>query len=94
MITTLPNLENFLRFLQSNNYSNETLENYERDLRNFENFLQYQKTQFRDITKMTIEDYKAYLFSTNRKTAKGHKARVKLSSLSSFEEHFLVLFSQ
>lgn len=80
--TTLPNLENFLRFLQSNNYSNETLENYERDLRNFENFLQYQKTQFRDITKMTIEDYKAYLYSTNRKTAKGHKATVKLSSFS------------
>lgn len=79
---TLPKKETFLRFLQSNNYSSETLLNYERDLDTFENFLRYQKTRFRDIRKSTIEDFKAYLYSINRRTAKGQKAMQRLSSFS------------
>lgn len=80
--TALPDKESFLRFLQSNNYSSETLLNYERDLASFENFLNYQKTAFKKIVKSTIEDYKAYLYSINRKTAKGAKTQAKLSSFS------------
>ena len=68
--TPLPKKETFLRFLQSNNYSDETLLNYERDLQTFENFLDYQKTRFKNIRKSSIEDYKAYLYSINRRTAK------------------------
>ncbi len=78
----LPKKETFLRFLQSNNYSAETLLNYERDLTTFENFLQYQKTRFASMKKSTIEDYKAYLYSINRRTAKGLKVHSKLSSFS------------
>src|SRR3989344_8609571 len=78
----LPKMETFLRFLQSNNYSDETLQNYERDLTTFGNFLVYQKTKFRDIRKSSIEDYKAYLYSINRKTAGGQNAMQRLSSFS------------
>jgi site-specific recombinase XerD len=78
----LPKKETFLRFLQSNNYSEETLLNYERDLMTFENFLVYQKTKFKDIHKSTIEDYKAYLYSINRRTANGEKVHAKLSGFS------------
>ncbi|MEK7584528.1 MAG: tyrosine-type recombinase/integrase [Patescibacteria group bacterium] len=80
--TPLPKKETFLRFLQSNNYSDETLLNYERDLQTFENFLDYQKTRFKNIRKSSIEDYKAYLYSINRRTAKGEKALQRLSSFS------------
>jgi site-specific recombinase XerD len=80
--TPLPKKETFLSFLQSNNYSDETLQNYERDLVTFENFLQYQKTKFKNIRKSSIEDYKAYLYSINRKTAGGQKALQRLSSFS------------
>lgn len=74
--------ENFLTFLLSNNYSLETLENYQRDLQTFENFLNYRKISFYDIKKTTIEDYKAYLYSPIRRTAGGKKAEIKLSAYS------------
>ena len=80
--TPLPKKETFLRFLQSNNYSDETLLNYERDLATFENFLTYQGTKFTEVRKSSIEDYKAYLYSINRRTAKGRKAQMRLSSFS------------
>src|SRR3989344_6311714 len=78
----LPKKETFLRFLQSNNYSDETLLNYDRDLSTFEIFLTYQKTRFKNVRKSSIEDYKAYLYSINRRTAKGEKALQRLSSFS------------
>ena len=39
----LPYMDDFLLNLQTNNYSPETLYNYERDLKTFENFLTYEK---------------------------------------------------
>jgi site-specific recombinase XerD len=78
----LPSKDTFLKFLQSNNYSLETLENYERDLKTFENFLNYQGTEFGQVKKSTIEDYKAYLYSPARRTAQGEKSQKKLSSFS------------
>src|SRR3989338_6292377 len=80
--TPLPSQEQFLRFLQSNNYSQETLENYERDLTTFSNFLAYQRTAFKAVKKSTIEDYKAYLYSSARQTARGEKSIQRLSSFS------------
>jgi len=78
----LPYLEDFLLFIQANNYSKETLYNYERDLETFSLFLSQEMDNlpFGDITKRTIEQFKAYLNSSDRKTAKGHKAHQDLSS--------------
>jgi len=74
-------LEDFLLHIQTNNYSLETLYNYERDLKTFENFLKNEvKIPFEKVTKKTIEQYKAYLFSRDRKTALGQKPKRNLTS--------------
>ena len=74
-------LEDFLLHIQTNNYSQETLYNYERDLKTFENFLKNEiKTPFEKINKKTIEQYKAYLVSQDRKTALGQKPKKNLTS--------------
>jgi site-specific recombinase XerD len=78
----LPYLEDFLLFIQANNYSEETLYNYERDLQTFELFLRNEmdSLSFLGITKHTIEQFKAYLNSRDRKTAKGVAAQKELTS--------------
>jgi len=78
----LPFLEDFLLYIQANNYSRETLYNYERDLMTFESFLSQEmdNISFSDITKRTIEQFKAYLNSRDRKTAKGAVAQKELKS--------------
>ena len=74
-------LEDFLLHIQTNNYSLETLYNYGRDLKTFENFLKNEvKIPFEKVTKKTIEQYKAYLFSRDRKTALGQKPKKNLTS--------------
>jgi site-specific recombinase XerD len=65
----LPYLDDFLLNLQANNYSSETVYNYERDLNVFSNFLDESGTEFDKIDKRTITYYKAYLVSRDRKTA-------------------------
>lgn len=72
----LPRLDDFLLYIQANNYSPRTLLNYERDLRTFENFLgrELGGLPFPSITKRTIEQYKAYLNSRDRRTARGSAA--------------------
>lgn len=65
----LPLLDKFLRHLQSQNYSPETLYNYKRDLLTFNIFLQTEiNKSFPDFKKSDIEEYKAYLLSKNRLT--------------------------
>ena len=78
----LPYLDDFLLYIQANNYSKETLYNYERDLKTFEIFLTKEASglPFSKITKRTIEQYKAYLNSTDRKTAEGSSAQGHLKS--------------
>lgn len=78
----LPYLEDFLLFIQANNYSKETLYNYERDLKTFETFLDTEMPSlpFSQIQKRTIEQYKAYLNSYDRKTAEGSDAQKHLKS--------------
>ncbi len=77
----LPLLEDFLLHIRANNYSQETLYNYERDLETFSLFLtQEMNLDFANINKRTIEQFKAYLNSRDRKTAKGKKAEQDLSA--------------
>ena len=62
--------DDFLLFLQTNNYSPETIYNYECDLKVFARFLDNSPTRsFGKITKKTIDQYKAYLVSRDRQTA-------------------------
>lgn len=78
----LPSIDDFLLHIQANNYSHETLYNYERDLDTFANFLktEMRNLPFEKITKKTIEHYKAYLNSPSRKTSAGQESEVKLKS--------------
>lgn len=77
----LPHIDDFLLSIKTNNYSQETLYNYERDLNTFENFLdEDMKIPFQKLEKRTIELYKAYLTSRDRKTASGAKNSVKLGA--------------
>lgn len=77
----LPLLDDFLLFIQANNYSKETLYNYERDLETFALFLSKEvKMKFEDVGKRTIEQFKAYLNSSDRRTAKGKQAAQDLSA--------------
>ena len=79
----LPLLDEFLENIQSNNYSPETVYNYERDLNTFENFLTEDiKTPFNKLTKRSIIKFKAYLSSTSRQTALSEAGQKKLSSYS------------
>lgn len=78
----LPHLDDFLLFIQANHYSNKTLYNYGRDLDTFALFLAYETSNmaFKDISKQTVEQYKAYLNSNDRRTAAGKKAQQDLGS--------------
>ena len=78
----LPSIDDFLLHIQANNYSPETLYNYERDLKTFSGFLcdEMDRLPFQDINKRTIEQYKAYLNSNDRKTASGAQSQKRLSS--------------
>ena len=79
----LPFLDDFLLFLQTNNYSAETIYNYERDLRVFDQFLEESSTPFEKLSKRVVAEYKAYLVSKDRKTAiLEQKAAKDLSSRS------------
>ncbi|MEK7590200.1 MAG: tyrosine-type recombinase/integrase [Patescibacteria group bacterium] len=82
--TILPKLDDFLLSLQTNNYSHETVYNYERDLKVFDQFLQEDVgiSDFQRASKQTIELYKAYLASRDRKTAVGGQNKANLASYS------------
>jgi len=79
---TLPYFDDFLLNLQTNNLSEETLYNYERDLNVFQDFLNEINTEFQDINKKTILNYRAYLSSVDRRTAQHQHGEKKLSSYS------------
>lgn len=69
-IIQLPLIDDFLLYLQTNNNSQETIYNYERDLLTLAYFLQNEiNKEFSQITKGDIEKYKAYLLSKDRKTS-------------------------
>lgn len=79
----LPQIDDFLLYLKTNNFSPETVYNYERDLKVFEQFLTDSSTPFEKIDKKTIAQYKAYLVSRDRLTPiKGEKGEKDLQSRS------------
>ncbi len=78
----LPYLDDFLLSLQTNNYSGETLYNYERDLKVFEEFLGETGLKFDTINKKDVLNYKAYLTSVDRKTPQNASSQQKLGSYS------------
>jgi len=82
MKISLPLFDDYLLNLKSNNYSDETVYNYERDIEVFENFLNDIKVEFNNADKKTILNYKAYLISQDRLTPKTEKAQKKLSTFS------------
>lgn len=82
-IDMIPYKEEFLLSIKTNNYSPETLYNYERDLAVFEDFLAKDvRASFSGITKRTIELYKAYLASRDRRTPNKVPAARILSAAS------------
>jgi len=62
-------LDDFLLYLKTNNYSLETVYNYERDLCVFSAFLDDSSTPFEKTDKRVVAQFKAYLASKDRKTA-------------------------
>ena len=78
--TSLLYLDDFLLSIKANNFSPETLYNYERDLMVFKDFLDKDiRKPFSQLSKKDIELYKAYLSSRDRKTSRGNKSYVTLS---------------
>lgn len=80
--TTLPLFEEYLLHLQVNNFSSETIYNYERDLKVFDNFLISENIKFDKLGKLYLDRYKAYLFSLDRSTSNNNQNKGKLSSYS------------
>ena len=78
----LPDLEDFLLSLQTNNYSPETVYNYERDLKVFEGFLGELGVPFSKVDKKAIDRYKAFLTSVDRKTSEDKPVTKRLGSYS------------
>ncbi len=81
-VKTLEYLDDFLLSLQTNNYSPETIYNYERDLKVLAAWLSDNKLPFSKLDKRVVDRYKAYLNSIDRSTAEHHKSAVRLRSYS------------
>lgn len=76
-------IDDFFLFLETNNYSPETIYSYKKDLLHFDNFLRSRNIYIKDMDKRLIFEFKAYLVSVNRETATNHqKSVIRLSSAS------------
>lgn len=79
----LPQLDDFLLYIKTQNYSPETIYNYERDLKQLEIFLDEESVSFERFNKQQVLQYKAYLISRDRKLPiKGSIAVQKLDPSS------------
>lgn len=79
----LPHLDDFLLNLQTNNYSEKTVYNYERDLKVLEHYLDNEsKVPFPQLQRHDLELYKAYLVSRDRETAESQKGLRRLNAYS------------
>lgn len=63
----LPYFDEFLLYIKTQNYSEETLYNYERDLTYLCNFLKDEKLDYKDLNKQLFNRFKAWLLSIDRK---------------------------
>lgn len=57
----LPHKQDFINYLLSNNYSEKTLFNYNRDLSAFESYLDLNQISFSSITRQTVDNFKSVL---------------------------------
>jgi len=81
--TNLDLIDDFFLFLQTNNYSPETIYNYKKDLLHFDNFLKSRNIYIKNMDKRLIFEFKAYLASDNRQTPTLHQeTTVRLASAS------------
>src|SRR6266498_7898 len=79
----LPLAEDFFLYLSTNNYSPKTVLDYKSDLATFDGFLKDNDLEIKTLTKRNIFEFKAYLYSEERKTATTKKIACKrLSSVS------------
>lgn len=82
-LQNLESINDFFIYLQTNNYSPQTIYHYEKDLKIFAYFLVLRKINVFDLDKRLINEFKAYLTSVDRKTSSGEDARQEhLSSAS------------
>jgi site-specific recombinase XerD len=63
----LPYFDDFLLYLKTQNYSEETVYNYQRDLVYLQNFLDDEKHRYEDLNKQVFNQFKAWLVSRDRK---------------------------
>ena len=82
MSAKLPHFDDFLLNLRVNNYSLETIYNYERDLKVFEDFLFENQVDFKKINKKDLLNYKAFLTSRDRKTPLAQETKKRLNAYS------------
>ena len=95
----LEHRDEFLLYLKAQNYSNETIYNYERDLKQLEVFLKDENLSFAKMGKLAFVQYKAYLTSRDRKLpitglTASHKLDAKsinrnLSSIRNFLKYLI-----
>ncbi|MFA7654897.1 MAG: site-specific integrase, partial [Candidatus Dojkabacteria bacterium] len=57
----LEDQDDYLLYLQNNNYSLQTIHNYARDLCIFATFLHFRNVKFSDVKKKDINTFKGYL---------------------------------
>ena len=79
---SLPLVDDFLLNLKVNNYSPETIYNYERDLQVFADFLDDNHLEFTQLNKKDILNYKAFLTSIDRRTANHQSGSKRLNAYS------------
>jgi len=80
---SLPYFDDFLLYLKTQNYSQETIYNYERDLKVFQVFINDSSLPFKKVDKKSIAQYKAYLISRDRQTAVNQEQAEKRLSAAS-----------
>lgn len=79
----LPHLNDFLKKLKDDQYSIETIYNYERDLNTFSHYLiDHIGVDFDDINNNTLESFKNYLSSADRLTSEKNASQKTLSTSS------------
>ncbi len=66
-LSRLPFAQDFLLYIKTQNYSNETVYNYEQDLKQLENYLDGEKLAFEGLSKQLMNQFKVYLVSRDRK---------------------------
>lgn len=66
-IIKLPDADLFLLYIKTQNYSEETVYNYEEDLKHLDNFLEIEQLTFNGLNKAQINQFKVYLASRDRK---------------------------